>query len=175
MKLKGIDEYLKCAEIIKAKYPNVEFLIAGWNEEETYVDIVRQYEERGLVKYIGFRKDIDEWIGRCHCTILPSHGGEGVPNVLLESAATGRVCIASRIAGSSDVVVDGETGYLFEAGNADALIEKVEQFLTLSEEQRAEMGKRGRERVEKEFDRNIVINAYLAELGEQTEAEVAMV
>ena len=166
MKLKGIDEYLRCAEIIKAKYPNTEFLIAGWNEEETYVDIVRQYEERGIVKYIGFQKNIDEWIQKCHCTILPSHGGEGVPNVLLESAATGRVCIASRINGSSDVVEDGVTGYLFETGNAEDLVAKVETFLALTEEERANMGVAGRAKVEREFDRNIVINAYLAELGE---------
>ena len=111
---------------------------------------------------------------RCHCTILPSHGGEGVPNVLLESAATGRVCIASRIAGSADVVVDGETGYLFEAGNAEALAEKVEAFIALTPEERAEMGVRGRERVEREFDRNIVINAYLDELGATTATEPAM-
>lgn len=173
MKLKGIDEYLKCAEMIKAKYPNAEFLIAGWNEEETYVDIVRDYEERGIVKYIGFQKNIDEWIEKCHCTILPSHGGEGVPNVLLESAATGRACIASRINGSSDVVDDGVTGYLFTPGNAEELAEKVEQFLTLTPEQRAEMGVQGRAKVEREFDRNIVINAYLAELGEAPEREMA--
>ena len=167
MKLKGIDEYLKCAEAIKEKYPNTEFLIAGWNEEETYVDIVRAHEERGIVKYIGFQKNIDEWIEKCHCTILPSHGGEGVPNVLLESAAGGRACIASRINGSSDVVDDGITGYLFTPGDADDLTAQVERFLALSPEQRAQMGVCGREKVEREFDRNIVINTYLAELGEE--------
>ncbi|MFQ7526578.1 MAG: hypothetical protein ACLRMN_02315 [Mediterraneibacter gnavus] len=39
-----------------------------------------------MVNYIGFRSDIDRWIKKCNCTVLPSHGGEGVPNVLLESA-----------------------------------------------------------------------------------------
>ncbi len=45
MKLKGIDEYLKAAEIIKTKYPNTEFIIAGWNEEEEYKKIVAEYQE----------------------------------------------------------------------------------------------------------------------------------
>ena len=49
----------------------------------------------------------DRWLRHCHCVILPSLGGEGVPNVLLEAAATGRPCIASDVNGSVDVVEDG--------------------------------------------------------------------
>lgn len=164
MRLKGIDQYLECAKQIKAKYPNTEFIIAGWNEEEEYKAIVEDYQSKGFVNYIGFRKDINEWIEKCHCTVLPSHGGEGVPNVLLESAATGRVCIASKINGSMDVVEDGKTGYLFETGSAESLVEQVEKFLSLTPEQRSEMGKAGREKVEKEFDRQIVVDKYLWEI-----------
>jgi len=102
MKLKGIDEYLKAAEIIKTKYPNTEFIIAGWNEEEEYKKIVAEYQEKSFVNYIGFRDDINDWIAKCNCTVLPSHGGEGVPNVLLESAAMGRICIGSNIPGTAN-------------------------------------------------------------------------
>ena len=105
MKLKGIDEYLEAAKRIKGKYSNTEFLIAGWNEEEEYKKIVVDYQERGFVNYIGFRDDIGDWIAKCHCTVLPSHGGEGVPNVLLESAATGRACIGSMINGTMDTMM----------------------------------------------------------------------
>ena len=42
LKLKGIDEYLEAAKNIKEKYPNTEFLIAGWNEEEEYKKIVEE-------------------------------------------------------------------------------------------------------------------------------------
>lgn len=171
MKLKGIDEYLKCAEEIKKKYPNSEFLMAGWNEEETYKKVVNQYHERGIVNYIGFRKDINDWIKKCTCVVLPSHGGEGVPNVLLESAAIGRPCIASNINGSKDVVTDNVTGYLFEPGNAEALIEKVEKFMQMTYEERKEMGTLGRAKVEREFDRQIVINKYINELGTSDKSE----
>ena len=163
MKLKGIDQYLECAKTIKKKYPNTEFIIAGWNEEEKYKAILEDYQQQGFVNYIGFRKDINDWVEKCHCTVLPSHGGEGVPNVLLESAATGRACIASKVNGSVDVVEDGKTGYLFEAGNAESLIEQVEKFLSLTQEQKAEMGKAGREKIEKEFNRDTVIDKYLQE------------
>lgn len=164
MKLKGIDEYLEAAKRIKGKYPNTEFLIAGWNEEEEYKKIVADYQERGFVNYIGFRDDIGDWIAKCHCTVLPSHGGEGVPNVLLESAATGRACIGSMINGTMDVIEDGVTGYLFETGNADSLAEQIEKFLNLSAEEKAEMGRAGREKVEREFDRQIVIKKYCDEV-----------
>lgn len=160
MGVKGIDQYLNCAKEIKIKYPNTRFYIAGWNEEEKYQKLVDEYSKAGWVNYIGFQKDIDSWIKKCHCTILPSLGGEGVPNVLLESAAVGRVCIASSINGSKEVVDDGVTGYLFETGNSQSLIDKVEQFLALSYDQKRAMGLAGRTKVEREFDRNIVISRY---------------
>lgn len=164
MKLKGIEEYLECAKRIKQKYANTEFLIAGWNEEEKYKAIVEDYQKKGYVNYIGFRKDISDWIKKCHCTVLTSHGGEGVPNVLLESSAIGRACIGSDTNGTNDVIEDGKTGYLFHAGNTDDLCRKVEKFLKLSLEEKSAMGIAGRKRIEDKFDRNIVINAYLNEV-----------
>lgn len=149
---------------IKAEFPSVTFYIAGWNEEDAYKQIVADYEKCGAVKYIGFRKDISEWIKKCHCTILPSHGGEGVPNALLESAATGRICIASDINGSRDVVENGKTGVLFEAGNSDELTVCVRKVLSMTQDQRRQMGLASRQKAEREFDRQIVVNAYLNEL-----------
>lgn len=164
MKLKGIDEYLAAAKKIKETYPNTEFIIAGWNEEEEYKKIVAEYHDQGIVNYIGFRDDLDVWIAKCHCTVLPSHGGEGIPNVLLESAANGRACIGSKINGTIDVIDEGVTGYLFKTGDADSLAEQMEKFINLSSEEKAVMGKAGREKVEREFDRHLVIRKYCEEV-----------
>lgn len=164
MKLKGIDQFLQAAEIIKRKYSNTKFLIAGWNEQPEYMGLVEKAQKAGWVEYIGFRKDIDQWIEKCHCTILPSLGGEGVPNVLLESAATGRICIGSRINGTIDVIEDGKTGYLFNTGDGVDLARQIEKFIHLTAEEKAIMGKAGREKVEREFDRQIVIKAYMNEV-----------
>lgn len=164
MKLKGIDQYLQAAEIIRKKYPNTKFFIAGWNEQPDYMRLVEEAQKAGWVEYIGFRKDIDQWIEKCHCTILPSHGGEGVPNVLLESAATGRICIGSKINGTMDVIENGKNGYLFNTGDGVDLARQIEKFILLSPEKRSAMGKAGREKVEHEFDRRIVINAYMNEV-----------
>lgn len=164
MKLKGIDEYLEAAKIITKKYPNTNFYIAGWNEEEQYIKIVKQYEDEGAVKYIGFQKDITEWIKKCHCTILPSHGGEGVPNVILESSAMGRICIGSNVAGTKDVIEDGKTGYLFDVKNVESLVLAIEKVLNLTADEKTKMGQAGREKVEKEFNRKIVIGKYVKEV-----------
>lgn len=164
MRLKGINEYLFAAQQIKKEYPNTNFYIAGFNEEEEYIRIIEDYENRGIVNYLGFRSDITKCIEMCHCTVLPSHGGEGVPNVLLESSAMGRACIGSKIPGTLDVIDDGKTGFLFEPKNKDDLIAAMKKFLALSYDEKIRMGQAGRERMEKQFDRNIVINKYLNEI-----------
>lgn len=164
MKLKGIDEYLGAAKYIKEHYPNVNFIIAGWNEDKKYKAVVQDYQNNGYVRYIGYRKDVDEWIKKSHCLILPSHGGEGIPNVLLEAAALGRVCIGSRTNGIVDVIQDGKNGYLFESGNCDDLIKKIELFLSLTYEQKQSMGIFGHSIVASKFNREIVIDKYIQEV-----------
>ena len=162
MKLKGIDEFLEAAKRTKEKYPNANFYIAGFIEEGEYKDKVAACGE--AVIPLGFIKDITAEIKKCHCTILPSHGGEGVPNVLLESAAMGRICIGSNIPGTSDVIDDGKTGYLFETGNSGSLVEAIEKVMKLDAEQKKNMGLAGRKKVEKEFNREIVIRKYIEEV-----------
>ena len=164
MKLKGIDEYLKAAEILKTRYPNTEFIIAGWNEEEEYQKIVAESQEKGFVNYIGFRDDINDWIAKCNCTVLPSHGGEGVPNVLLESAAMGRICIGSNIPGTANVIDDGVTGYLFESEDVEGLVAAMERVVTMGPDCRSAMGLAGHEKIKAEFDRQIVIDKYIDEV-----------
>jgi len=164
MKLKGIDLFLECAKKIKSKYPDTNFYIAGFIEEERYKKIIERYENDGYIKYLGFQQNIDQWIKICSCIILTSFGGEGIPNVLLEAAANGRVCIASDISGNSDVISDGKTGFLFNNGDCNDLIKKVESFILLPLQDKINMGKEARNKVVAEFDRNIVIETYLNEI-----------
>ncbi|MCG8540727.1 MAG: glycosyltransferase family 4 protein [Clostridia bacterium] len=165
MELKGIDQYLEMAEKIKSDYPKTNFYIAGFIEEEKYKSIIEDYHSKGIISYIGFQKDIKSWIGKCYCTILPSHGGEGIPNVLLESAAMGRVCIASKINGSKEAIDDNVTGYLFETGSSEDLTNKVKKFVELDNIAKTMMGLAGRKKVECKFDRQIIVKAYMEEIN----------
>lgn len=163
MAVKGIDQYLQCAKAIRARHPDTRFYLAGFIEEAALEPVMKEYTEAGIVEYLGFRDDIDDWIRRCHCTVLPSLGGEGVPNVLLESAATGRACIASNINGSREVIEDGVTGYLYPVGDTQALTDRIERFLALSPAERQAMGLCGHEKAAREFDREKVIARYVEE------------
>lgn len=164
MAVKGIEQYLACAAHIRSRYPYTRFYIAGFIEEARFEPVIKAACEKGDIEYLGFQEDIDQWLRRCHCVILPSLGGEGVPNALLEAAATGRACIASRVNGSVDAVEEGRTGYLFAPGSERELIEKAEQFLSLSREEQSAMGLAGRAKMEREFDRELVIARYMKEV-----------
>ena len=164
MEVKGIDEYLEAAKNIKTKYSNTEFIIAGWNEENKYKEIVKEYQDKGYINYIGFTKDIKSWLKKVHCVVLASRGGEGVPNVLLEASAMGRALIGSNVNGINDVIVDNYNGFLFEIKKSKELESKLERFINSSYEDKINMGKNARKFVEEKYDRNIVINKYLDEL-----------
>ena len=163
MKAKGIDLYLETADYITRKHPNTRFFICGFCEEN-YEDILGKYEAQRIIKYLGLVKDIREILSYTHCTIHPTYYPEGISNVLLESAASGRPIITTDRSGCREVVANGVNGYLVPERNLKALICAVEKFLMLSYEERKRMGIEGRKKVEHEFNRNIVIEEYLKQI-----------
>lgn len=157
MKQKGIEEYFACAEHFKGR---AEFHILGSCEED-YATKLKQLESEGIVKYHGTQKDVRPFIADVHCLIHPTYYPEGMSNVILESAAAGRPVVTTNRPGCREAVEDGITGYLFQERDREGLINTVESFLSLSNSERKEMGLRGRKKMEQEFDRQIVVKAYL--------------
>ena len=100
-----------------------------------------------------------------HCTIHPTYYPEGLSNVLLESSASGRPIITTDRSGCREVVDDGVNGYMIKQKDTQSLIDIVEKFISLTNDERKEMGLAGRKKVEKEFDRQIVVDAYLSEVS----------
>lgn len=163
MKEKGIDQYLEAAEYIKSKYPNTRFHICGFCEE-AYEDKLKMFQEKGIVTYHGMLRDVREILKETHCTIHPTYYPEGMSNVLLESAACGRPIITTDRSGCREIVDNVVNGYMVKQRNSKDLIEKVKKFIQLDYEEKKRMGLAGRKKVEKEFDRQIVVVAYLAEI-----------
>lgn len=162
--IKGINELLACAKIIKGKYPNTEFILYGDFDDDLYRAKVKDYEQKGYVKYGGIQLDMKPCIRKAHCVIHPSYY-EGLTNVILEHGAIGRPAIASDIPGCREGIDDGITGYTFKLKDVDALVAAVEKFINLPYEKKAAMGKAARKKMEKEFDRNIVTNIYIEEIN----------
>lgn len=165
MKEKGIDQYLKAAEIIKKKYPNVEFHICGFCEAE-YEGSLKEMNDNGTVVYHGMIKDVAAFLNDIHCVIHPTYYPEGISNVLLESCASGRPIITTDRSGCREVVDDGKNGFVIKQKNSRDLVEKILRFLSLSNDQKRDMGINGRKKVEKEFNRQIVVEAYVEEVGD---------
>lgn len=162
MKDKGIEEYLKAAEYIKNKYSYVEFHICGMLDGD-YEDYLQKYIDKNIVTYHGMISDVKEILKSTHCTVHPSYH-EGLSNVLLESAASGRPVLASDIPGCRETFDEGISGFGFASEDTNSLIEALEKFLRLSHEEKKKMGLNGRNKVESEFDRQIVVNKYLEEI-----------
>lgn len=163
MKEKGIDQYLDAAKEIRKKHPETRFHICGFCEQD-YEEELQKLNEDGTIIYHGLVKDMTEIYRQMSCTIHPTYYPEGLSNVLLESAASGRPIIATNRSGCREVVDNGINGYVVEEKNSNDLIEKIEMFLSKSIEERKQMGLAGRRKVEREFDRKIVIDKYLSEM-----------
>lgn len=160
MKEKGIDEYLKAAKEIKKEYPKTIFHICGFCEEN-YEGILKEYENRGIIQYHGMVDDIREILKEVHCIVLPSYH-EGMSNVLLEAASSGRPVITTNCSGCKEAVLNKKSGYLVKRQNSQDLIDKIEQFIEFPEKE--SMGLKGRKWMERNFDRQIVVEAYLKEI-----------
>ena len=165
MKEKGIDQYLDMAQEIKQKYTNTKFHILGFCEQE-YEQKLKELQEQKIIEYHGRQDNTIPYLERASCVIHPTYYPEGMSNVLLEACSCGRPIITTNRAGCREIVDDGINGFIVEEKNSQDLIEKVEKLINLSNEERKQMGLNGRKKVEKEFDRNIVINNYLKVMEE---------
>ncbi len=87
-------------------------------------------------------------------------------NVLLESASSGRVIITTDNPGCKETVIEGMTGFIYQGGNVEELVEKIEQFLGLKNDIRRAMGECGRRYAAENFSRELVVNAYINMIAE---------
>ena len=164
MREKGIDEYLAAAEYFTSLRKDLEFGILG-KCEENYLKKLQNFQEKGIINYYGLQKDVRPYVSDAACLIHPTFYPEGMSNVILEAAASGRPVITTQRYGCMEAVDDGATGYLFPEKDTESLYNCIQKFLDLSIHEREEMGKNGRAKMEKEFNRQIVIDAYLEEIN----------
>ncbi len=158
---KGYDELFEAINRAAKDNLNAEFHIVGWYEDDEYKAKIESFNSnKNVIFYNGVsHEEVYRLLIGCDCLIHPSHH-EGMSNVILEAAATGRPSIVSNIPGCAECVADGESGFYFEVKNAADLYEKIKYFTTLSYQQKSDLGKAARQKAENEFDRQIVINKY---------------
>lgn len=165
LKEKGIHEFVEAARMIRKDHSNAEFHVIGPYDKD-FEGFLNEAAEEGTVIVHGKVFNVGDFIRNSHCTVFPSYYAEGMANVLLESAASGRPIITTNLPGCGETVDDGVTGYIVEPRNAEDVADKIRRFLQLSHEEKKAMGEAGRRKMERQFDRRIVVDAYVDEINE---------
>ena len=165
MKEKGFDQYIDTAKYIRNKYKNTKFHVCGPYEDD-YKERIESLVKEKILVYDGYVEDMRKIYKKIQCTIHPTYYPEGLSNVLLETCACARAIITTDRPGCKEVVEEGKNGFIVKQKDSEDLIEKVEKFLSLTNNQRKKLGLNARKKVEKEFDRNIVIDKYLKAIDE---------
>ena len=164
---KGLVEYAEAARLLRPRWPAVEFAILGFagsdNRSAVPIAEVERWQREGIVNYLGDTDDVRPFLQDANCVVLPSYR-EGLPRSLLEAAAMARPMVATDVPGCRDLVTAGDNGMLCQARSAESLAAAMEAMLRLNSAERQAMGQRARERVERDFDQSIVVDAYLEAL-----------
>lgn len=163
---KGIIEFVEAARFVKNSRPATRFQVLGTREahpKSVPTETVRRWEEEGHVEFLGSASDVRPFIARVDCVVLPSYR-EGLPRVLLEASAMGRAVIGTDVPGCRHVVEDAINGFLCEPRSAGSLAAAMTKFADLPTGQRRLMGERGRQKAEREFGEELIIEAYLSTL-----------
>ena len=147
---------LKAASILIKKFPDLLFLFIGSDkiaEGYGFMERAKSYvEKNSLEKYVYFAgevKNIYDIIPRFDIGILISNF-EGFGNAIVECAMAGKPVIGSAVGGITEIIEDGNNGFLIKPGDYEALATKIELLLT-NEDLRKKMGARAKEDALKRF------------------------
>lgn len=166
---KGVREFAEAARMLRAKHPDWRFQLLGPLDEGNRTAINRgeldSWVGDGSLEYLGEAEDVRPHMMQATAMVLPSYR-EGLPRSLLEAAAMARPLVATDVPGNRHLVDHGHNGLLCEVRNAASLAEAMERVGRMSVQERAEMGAAGRARIEREFDEELVVRAYLDAIGQ---------
>jgi glycosyltransferase involved in cell wall biosynthesis len=162
---KGVGEYVEAARGLKQRHPGVRCALLGFLDVRNPAAIPREQVDawvaEGVVEYWGTSEDVRPEIARADCVVLPSYR-EGTPRTLLEAAAMARPLITTDAVGCREVVDDGVNGYLCEVRSAASLADAMERMVDQDAAARTAMGQAGRDKMARQFDERLVVEAYLA-------------
>ncbi len=147
---KGINEFIAAARIVK----NAQFMLVGdvdkGNPSALNEDVIKQWVQEGVIKWIGFSKDINSTFKNSSIVVLPSYR-EGLPKVLIEALACGRPIVTTDTAGCREMIdFVNPNGILVPVKNINELAVSI-QCLVDDRAMRAAMGRYGRNWAEKNF------------------------
>jgi len=133
-RLKGLEQLIEAAAILKSRNQDGRFLIVGETapSERAYLDELKRlaalHRVADRVVFTGLRSDVPALLSAADVAVMPSLN-EALSNVLLESMAAGAPTVATRVGGTPEALIDGQTGLLVPAGEARPLAAAISQLL----------------------------------------------
>lgn len=162
MKAKGFDEIIEAIEILEKNKIKYVFDIVGFCEEN-YNEALKKLSSYESVSFHGLQKNVIPFIKECDAIVLPSYH-EGMSNVLLEAASSGRGIITTNISGCKEIVIENRSGYCVEKQSGIALYNALLKYSKMPLNERESFGLNSRQHVEEYFDREKVIDLYMKEI-----------
>jgi glycosyltransferase involved in cell wall biosynthesis len=163
--IKGIAEFVEAANLLRSKGITARFVLAGDRDLNSPSNIPAQqlleWQRSGAVEWWGHHQEMSQIFKQANIVCLPSHGGEGVPKVLIEAAASGRAIVTTDVSGCRDIVRQGINGTLVPPRNVAALAKAIEDLFK-DPGMRLQMASRGREIAANEFSEEVVVHETLA-------------
>lgn len=161
---KGIGEFVQAAKAVKKMRPGVKFQLVGFLDMDNPSAISRtqmnDWVKEGTVEYLGSTDNVRANFTNADCVVLPSYR-EGTPRTLLEAASMALPIITTDAPGCRDTIDEGVSGYLCPVKDVDGLIVCMLKILDLPSEERRKMGAAARSKMERQFNEQIVFDAYL--------------
>jgi glycosyltransferase involved in cell wall biosynthesis len=170
---KNHEGFFVAAGMVSKKNPSVHFLLAGLGIDENNEKLMRSVCSNGVegvTHLLGLRNDIPRVMASLD-VLVSSSIGEAFPNVLGEAMACEVPCVVTDAGDCASII--GDTGLVVENGDMAGLAGAIEQLLSLSQEDRTDMGGRARERVDENFELNHVVDRYETFYHELIEQEQA--
>ena len=162
---KGIREYMVAARSIKAQYPEAEFHLVGWIDDNPSAISQQELEtwvNDKIVNYWGKLSDVRPAIAASSVYVLPSYR-EGTPRTVLEAMAMGRAVITTDAPGCRETVSHGVNGYLVAVKSVDQLVQSMQYFIE-DPKLMISMGQRSREIALNKYDVHQVNKHMMTEM-----------
>jgi len=133
-KLKGLENFIEAAALLRRQFPQARFLVIGETSpmnREYLPELQRYAEECGVAEcviFTGIRSDVPAILASLDVSAMPSLN-EALSNVLLESMAAGAPTVATRVGGTPEALADGDSGLLVNPGDSRALADAIARLL----------------------------------------------
>jgi len=154
---KGLGDLIKIKKEIEIDFDlNVAGIYIEEDADAIPIDVVHAWSHDGLINWLGKIDNVSSLIENNSIVVLPSTYYEGIPRILIESAAKGRPVIAYDIGGCRNIIENGMNGFLIKTGDVSELKDKISLLLS-DVNLRRKMGEHGRKLVEEKFCSDIIV------------------